>query len=104
MVTTTSRQQPNQAADEHNFMPIALSKQETEEIIPSIQRYYREEMEEEISEMRARFLLEYFLAEIAPFAYNKGVKNAEAHLRRSVEDLPSVCFEDGLTYWRKKKK
>lgn len=61
-------------------------------------------MEEEISEMRARFLLEYFFAEIAPIAYNEGVKDAEAHLRRSVEDLPSVCFEVALTYWRKNKK
>ena len=85
-------------------MPIELSKQETQEIIPSIRRYFREEMEGEISEMQARFLLEYFLLEIAPLAYNQGVKDAEAHLRRSVEDLPSVCFEDALTYWRKRKK
>jgi uncharacterized protein (DUF2164 family) len=54
--------------------------------------------------MGAKFLLEFFLAEIGPLAYNKGVKDAEAHLRRSVEDLPSVCFEGALTYWRKKKK
>lgn len=85
-------------------MPNELSKQEIQEIVPSIRRYFREEMEEEISEMRAKFLLEYILAEIAPFAYNQGVKDAEVHFRRTVEDLPSVCFEEGLTYWRKRKK
>lgn len=85
-------------------MPIELSKQEIQEIIPSIRRYFREELEEEISEMRAKFLLEFVLTEIAPFAYNQGVRDAESHLRRSVEDLPAVCFEEGLSYWRKKRK
>jgi uncharacterized protein (DUF2164 family) len=85
-------------------MPIELSKEEIQEIVPSIRRYFREELEQEISEMQAKFMLEFFLAEIAPLAYNKGVKDAEAHLRRTVEDLPSVCFEDALTYWRKKKR
>jgi len=50
------------------------------------------------------FLLEEFLAEIAPLAYNIVVKDAEADLRRSVETLLSVCFEDALTYCGKKKK
>lgn len=104
METITRRQWLNHDHDEQSVMPIELSKQEIQEIIPSIRRYFREELEKEISKMRARFPLEYILAEIAPFAYNKGVKDAEAHLRRSVEDLPSVCFEDGLTYWRKKRK
>lgn len=85
-------------------MPVELSKQEVQEIIPSIRRYFREEMEIELTEMRAKFLLEYVLSEIAPFAYNQGVKDAESHLRRSVEDLTAVCFEEGLTYWRKKRK
>jgi uncharacterized protein (DUF2164 family) len=85
-------------------MPIELDKHETREVLSSLQRYFREEFEEEISEMRAKFLLDYFLKEIAPFAYNKGVKDAEMYFRGKIEDLPGTCFEDGLTYWLKKKK
>lgn len=85
-------------------MAIELTKQETKDVLASIQRYFEEELEMEINEMRAGFLLKYFLEEIAPFAYNKGVRDAETFLRGKLEDLPGTCFEDGLTYWLKKKK
>ena len=85
-------------------MPIELSKEEVADVIPSLRRYFREELELEISEMRAKFLLNYFLKEIAPFAYNQGVKDAETYFRGRVEDLSGTCFEAALTYWLKKKK
>lgn len=85
-------------------MAIELSKQETEQVVASIRKYFREELEQEISEMRAKFLLNYVLQEIAPFAYNKGVRDAETYLRGRVEDLSGTCFEEALTYWRQKRK
>jgi uncharacterized protein (DUF2164 family) len=85
-------------------MPIELTKEETADVIPSLRRYLKEELELEISEMRAKFLLNYFLKDIAPFAYNKGVKDAESYFRGRVEDLSGTCFEPALTYWLKKKK
>ncbi|HXI84747.1 MAG TPA: DUF2164 domain-containing protein [Verrucomicrobiae bacterium] len=85
-------------------MAIELTKEEVADVIPSLRRYFKEELELEISEMRAKFLLSYFLKEIAPFAYNKGVKDAETYFRGRVEDLSGTCFEPALTYWLKKKK
>ena len=85
-------------------MAIELTKEEIERIVPSVQKFFREELDLDISEMRAKFLLSYFLKEIAPFAYNKGVKDAEEYFRNKVEDLTATCFEDGLTYWLKKRK
>jgi uncharacterized protein (DUF2164 family) len=85
-------------------MPIELNKQETKEVLASLHKYFGEEFEEELSELRAKFLLDYILKEIAPFAYNRGVKDAEMFFRGKLEDLSGTCFEDGLTYWSKKKK
>ncbi len=85
-------------------MGVELTKEESREVVSSIQRYFEEELEIEINEMRARFLLDYFLKEIAPFAYNNGVRDAERFIRERMEDLPGSCSEYGLTYWRKKKK
>ena len=85
-------------------MAIELTKEETEKVVASLQKYFREELDQELSEMRAKFLLGYFMKEIAPFAYNKGVKDAEAFFRGKVEDLTATCFEDGLTYWVKRRK
>ena len=85
-------------------MPIELTKQEIENIIPSLQRYFREERDEELGELQAKLLLDYVLKEIAPFAYNRGVRDAEKYFRAKVEDLSATCFEDELTYWARKKK
>ena len=85
-------------------MPIELNQQETKDAVASLQRYFSEELDQEISEMRAKFLLEYILREIAPLAYNQGVKDAESFFRGKIEDLSGTCFEEGLTYWLKKKK
>ena len=85
-------------------MAIQLTKEEIAEIIPSIQKFSREEPELELSEMRAGFLLGYILKEIAPFAYNKGVKDAESYFRNKTDDLTATCFEEGLTYWLRKRK
>lgn len=85
-------------------MPIDLTKHQTGEVVSSLRRYFREELEQEIPEMRAKFLLEFILKEVAPFAYNQGVKDAEAYFREKLEDLSAFCFEEEMTYWRGKRK
>ena len=85
-------------------MALELTKEEIEQVIPSLQKYFREEFDQELSEMKARFLLEYFQKEIAPLAYNKGVKDAENYFRTKTEDLTGICYEDAMTYWTRRKK
>jgi uncharacterized protein (DUF2164 family) len=82
-------------------MDINLSKDEKESIIQSIQKYFLEEFEIEMGELRAGFVLKYFLEEIAPFAYNHGVNDSERFFSEKVADLPISCYEEGLTYWKK---
>jgi uncharacterized protein (DUF2164 family) len=85
-------------------MAIELDQQETAQIVSSLRKYFREELDQDLGEMRTKLLLNYFQQEIAPFAYNQGVKDAEAFFRGKVEDLTATCFEEGLTYWTKKRK
>jgi uncharacterized protein (DUF2164 family) len=85
-------------------MALSLSPQETDEVVHSLKRYFSVELGQELSELRAKLLLDYIVKEIAPLAYNQGVKDAENFLRARVEDLPATCFEPGLTYWQKKRK
>lgn len=82
-------------------MELSLTKEQKSEITTSIRRFVADELNHEVSEMQASFLLEYFVQEIAPFAYNKGVEDAQKHLARLVEDLHGNCFEEPLTYWDK---
>ena len=85
-------------------MAIELTKKEIDEIIPSIKKYIEEEFEEEIGDLKARLLLDYFMKEIGPYAYNRGVRDAETFMRLRLEDLQGSCYEFGLTYWPDKQK
>lgn len=85
-------------------MAIELTAQETNDAIHSLKKYFSLELDQELSDLRAKLLLDYVLKEIGPFAYNVGVKHAEDFLRQRLEDLPATCFEPPLTYWSTKKK
>jgi len=80
-------------------MSLSLSKEQKAKVVGSIRRFFSEKLDLELSELQAGFLLDYFSAEIAPFAYNEGVSDAQKFLVRLCEDLPSTCFQEPLTYW-----
>ena len=52
-------------------MPIELPDQARKEAIASIERYFRENMEEKIGNVAASGLLGFFLEEFGPSIYNK---------------------------------
>jgi uncharacterized protein (DUF2164 family) len=77
-----------------------FSKEQKAELIDSLQRYFQEELDSRLSEIQAGFLLEYFLKEIAPFAYNQGVEDAQKYFLAKTEELTGTYFEEGLTFWK----
>ncbi len=85
-------------------MPVKLTHDERKKALHSIGRYFSEELEHEIGEMQAGFLLDYFMTEIAPIAYNQGVSDAKHFIEEKMEDLSGSCFEHELTYWNRKKR
>lgn len=82
-------------------MDMNLFKDKKREVVASLQRYASQELGCELGDIQAGHLLEYFLKEIGPFAYNQGVEDAKAYFANKVEDLAGTCFEEGLTYWHK---
>lgn len=79
-----------------------LSLTEKRDALASIQRYLSDELEIELGEMQAGFLLDYFFKELAPFAYNQGVADARDFLLQHTADLDGTCFAETLTFWNKK--
>jgi len=77
-----------------------LTKEEKLEVISSLRRFFSERLDHELGEMQAGFLLDYFLSEIAPLAYNQGVEDARRFIFSAAEDLPGTCFQEPLTYWK----
>jgi uncharacterized protein (DUF2164 family) len=82
-------------------MPVALSDDTTEKALASIRRYAAEQLDQEMGELQARLLLEFFLKEIAPSVYNAAIADAQTYLRDHVADLEGACYAPEFGYWPK---
>ncbi|MEZ0273421.1 MAG: DUF2164 domain-containing protein [Roseimicrobium sp.] len=80
-----------------------LSKEQKQEVVESLKRFFTETLDAELSNLQAGFFLDYIMTEIAPFAYNQGVEDAQKFFASKVEDLPGTCFQEALTYWKEQK-
>jgi uncharacterized protein (DUF2164 family) len=82
-------------------MTIELTKEDRQQAIASIQRYFQENMEEKIGNVVADCLLGFFLEEIGPCVYNKAVTDVQERLQARISDLNFEVNEEDFTYWRK---
>ena len=68
-------------------------------MVESIRRYFEQELDEEIGQLQAGFLLDYFLKEIAPTVYNRAIGDAQAWMLGRVEDLEASLYEPEFDFW-----
>ena len=72
---------------------IEFSKEEKAIINQKIQLYFKEELEQEIGQFDAEFLLDFFSEEIGPYYYNRGLYDAQAVLENRLEDINQAIYE-----------
>lgn len=82
-------------------MAIEISTDATKAAIGSIQRYFAANLNEEIGGLAAGALLSFFLKEIGPVVYNKGVADAQTRMQERVMELDVEVYEEAFTYWAK---
>ncbi|MES2208273.1 MAG: DUF2164 domain-containing protein [Pseudomonadota bacterium] len=82
-------------------MPIQLSKEVRKEAISSIERYFSENMEEQIGNIAADALLGFFIEEIGPAIYNKAVSDVQEQMQLRVSELDIEIHEEAFQYWVK---
>ena len=82
-------------------MAIELNKDARQQALASIERYYRENMDEPIGNLAAGALLGFFLEEVGPAIYNQAVADAQERLQARVSELDIEVHEDEFQYWRK---
>ncbi|WCM88271.1 DUF2164 domain-containing protein [Acidovorax sp. NCPPB 3576] len=82
-------------------MTIALPKDVHQQAVASIERYFRENMEEKIGNIAASGLLGFFLEEIGPSVYNQAVADVQERLQQRVAEIDIEVHEDEFRYWQK---
>ena len=83
-------------------MTIELPREVRQQAITSIERYFFEHMDgQKIGNITAGALLGFFLEEIGPTLYNRGVADAQERMRARVSELDIDVHEEEFDYWRK---
>lgn len=72
---------------------ITFSSDEKAIIVRKIQRYFSEELRQEIGRFDAEFLLDFFGAEVGGYFYNRGLYDAQALLADKLEDMQDAIFQ-----------
>jgi uncharacterized protein (DUF2164 family) len=81
---------------------VKFSKQEKEIIANKIQLYFKEELNQEIGQFDAQFLLDFFSEEIGAYFYNRGLYDAQTMLESRLESVSEAIFElEKITEFRK---
>ena len=84
-------------------MAIELEKETRDALVASIKRYFNENLDDEIGDLKASLFLDYCLEEIGPSIYNQAISDAETLMTRKVADLQDECWEPPLEYWKEKR-
>ena len=83
-------------------MTIELSRETQQVLTGSLQRYFKENMEEEIGNLTAGALLNFILAEVGPLVYNKAVADVQQRLQARIMEIDLEVYETEFEYWSKK--
>lgn len=72
---------------------IEFSKDEKDIIVKKIQMYFSEELDQDIGQFDSQFLLDFFVSEIGPYFYNRGLYDSQAILEKRMDDISESIYE-----------
>ncbi|HOY22742.1 MAG TPA: DUF2164 domain-containing protein [Cellvibrio sp.] len=72
---------------------IEFSKAEKELIVRKVQVYFSREMDQELGQFDAEFLLDFFAKEVGAYFYNRGLRDAQSVIEAKVADIADALYE-----------
>lgn len=73
-------------------MKIELSEDKRKTIISKVQTYFRAEHDEQIGELKAELLVDFFLKELGPKIYNQAIDDAHGFIQDKLIDLEGILY------------
>lgn len=71
---------------------IKFTKEEKELLIPKIKMYLNEELDVDVGNFDAEFLLDFFSEEIGPYFYNRGIRDSLDMLENRMEEVKESIY------------
>jgi uncharacterized protein (DUF2164 family) len=78
--------------------PITLPDDAQKRAIASIQRFFGDELGQDIGDLKASTVLDYFLVELGPVIYNRAVGDATRFFAERASDLGALAYQDEFPY------
>ena len=83
-------------------MAIKLEKDTEQYLLGSIRRFFSDELDEDIGDLKAMLVLDFCTREIGPSIYNQAIADAQAYFEEKAADLAGVRFEAEFDFWKKR--
>ena len=81
-------------------MTIRLAKDTEAYLIGSIKRFFSEELDEDIGELKALRVLDFCIREIGPSVYNQAIVDAQSFIQEKAADLGAVRYQAEFDFWK----
>ncbi|WP_434361183.1 DUF2164 domain-containing protein [Parasalinivibrio latis] len=72
---------------------IDFTRAEKDVLVRKIQFYFDQELEQEIGQFDAEFLLDFFSEELGAYYYNRGLYDAQLIIQEKVESISDAIYE-----------
>lgn len=85
-------------------MTIKLKSEVEEQLSGSLRRYWKQEEDDDLGELRAKMFLKFIIEEIGPSIYNQAIQDAQEYMQEKASEMEISCYAEEGTYWTKSKK
>lgn len=72
---------------------IEFSKQEKQQLVEKIRDYFESELDQELAQFDAEFLLDFLCKELGPWFYNRGLYDAQAVMQSHIDAVMESIYE-----------
>ena len=72
---------------------IKFSQDEKAHLVQKIQAYFESELDSEIGQFEAEFLLDFFSEKVGAYFYNRGLYDAQSILEKKIESITDAFID-----------
>ena len=74
-------------------MRIKFSEQRRNDLVKAVQSYFRDQHDDDIGELKASLILDFFVERLGPQAYNQAIRDAHGFFTEKLADLEGDFYE-----------
>lgn len=66
---------------------IQLNKEKKDYMVATIKEYFLKEREEDLGDLAANLILDFFIDKLAPEIYNQGIEDSYKYMSQKIQDI-----------------